>query len=391
MKYYQALNPKNMPKKQNQIFCFLILIIAIHISSCQKSYQKAENPQTNFELEIASTLTFDLDNTKTAYNRGVQVYPSQNPQYLLFFHSNGKYTSIYDLKSQDLLNEIHFDFEGPNSVPKSINYAYTHNFDSIFLFDPLPQQIYLVDSAGNNIDQFDLQLEDMMHYTYPDGIHPAYFKKGKLFLPTYPSPMENATSSDYGMIEFDIDRKAFGTQYNLSEKYDEGFWDKHSYRNAVFTYNEDKDAIIMSFPNDDVTDAQGNKSKHFACSSEMKTLKPLADEQYYDDGKTYRMQAEQGFYSGLKYDRWRKVYYRFAYNPIGKFADRSTLGKNASIIIINNEFEVIGESPINAKKYSFGINFINEDGLYFFNNYQYEKEDDSQFSFDLFKLKNVTP
>jgi hypothetical protein len=376
------------------IIITLTLTTLSPITSCQKSYQKAENPETKYELTISNSLDFELNNSKTAYTRGVQVYPTDDPKYLLFFHSTGNYISIYDLKTEELANEIHFEFEGPKRVPRSINYAYTHNFDSIFLFDPLPQQIYLVDSAGNNIDQFDLQLEDMMHYTYPDGIHPALFKKGKLFLPTYPSPMENATSSDYGMIEFDIDRKAFGTQYNLSEKYDEGFWDKHSYRKTVFTYNEDTDAIIMSFPNDEyiyVTDAQGNKIKHFAGSSEMKTLKPLANELYSDDGKTFRMQAEQGFYSGLKYDRWRKVYYRFAYNPIGKFADRSTLGKNASIIIINNEFEVIGESPINAKKYSFGINFINEDGLYFFNNYQYEKEDDSQFSFDLFKLKKAKP
>ncbi|WP_296622876.1 DUF4221 family protein [Marivirga sp.] len=382
-----------MQKKQNKLFYLLILIITIHISSCQKSYQKSENLENNYELKITNSLVFNLDSIKTAYTRGVQVYPHHNPQHLLFFHSTGKYISIYDLKSQELLKEIHFDFEGPKRVPRSINYAYIHNFDSIFLFDPLPQQIYLVDSAGNNIDEFDLQLDDM-HYTYPDGAHPPYFKNRTLFLPTYPSPMENATSSDYGMVEFDIDRKSFDTKYNLSEKYDEGFWGKHSYRNAVFTYNEDTDAIIMSFPNDKyiyVTDTQGNKSKHFAGSSEMKTLKPLSEELYNDDGKTYRKQAEQGFYSGLKYDRWRKLYYRFAYNPINKYADRSALGENASIIILNNEFEIIGESPINAKKYSFGITFINEDGLHLFNSDQYNKVDDSRFSFDLFKLKNVTP
>jgi len=373
-------------------FSFFMIAISI-ILACQKSYQTSENLERKYELDITNSLNFGLDNSKTAYNRGVQVYPENDPQYLLLFHSQDKSISVYDLESQQLADELIFDFEGPNSVPKSINYAYTHNFDSIFLFDPLPQQIYLVDSTGHNIDQFNLQLEDR-HYTYPDGNHPPYFSSGTLYLPTYPSPMENATSSDYGMIEFHIDRKAFGTKYNLSEKYDEGFWDKHSYRNAVFTYNEDTDAIIMSFPNDEylyVTDAEGNKSKYYAGSSEMETLKPLSDELYNDDAKTFRMQAELGFYSGLKYDRWRKVYYRFAFNPINKFADRSTLGQNASIIILNNEFEIIGESSINAKKYSFGINFINEDGLYFFNHYQYEKEDDSQFSFDLFKLKNATP
>ncbi|MGM0579292.1 MAG: DUF4221 family protein [Bacteroidota bacterium] len=382
-----------MPKKKNQLFYFLILIITIHISSCQKSYQKAENPQTKFELEIAGTLTFDLDNTKTAYTKGVQVYPDNIPQYLLFFHSQGKYISIYDLETQELSNEIHFEFEGSNSVPKSINYAYTHNFDSIFLFDPLPQNVYLVDSTGNNIDQFDFQLEDM-HYTYPNGTHPPYFNNGTLYLPTYPSPMENATSSDYGMIEFDVERKAFGTKHNLSDKYDEGFWDKHSYRSAITTFNENADKIIMSFPNDEfvyVKDAKGNKSKHFAGSSEMKTLKPLSDEVYNDDEKTFRMQAEQGFYSGLKYDKWREIYYRFVYNPINKFADRSTLGENASIIILNKEFEIIGKSSINAKKYSFGITFINEDGLHLFNSYQYNEKDDSQLSFDLFKLKNIKP
>jgi len=53
------------------------------------------------------------------------------------------------------------------------------------------------------------------------------------------------------------------------------------------------------------------------------------------------------------------------------------------------EFEIIGESPVNAKTYSFGINFINEEGLYLFNNHKYEKVSDSQFTFDLFKLKKA--
>ena len=376
-----------------QVKLNLFVSIFFFTVSCQNSYHSTEKIETEYELEITNKLTFKLDSSKTAYTRGVQVYPDSDPKYLLFFHSHGRYISIYDLKTQEILNEIHFDFEGPNSVPRSINYAYTHNFDSIFLFDPLPQQIYLVDSAGNNIDQFDLHLKDM-HYIYPDGTNPPYFNSKTLYLTTYPSPMENATSSDYGMVEFDIARKSLGTKYNLSEKYDEGFWDKHSYRKSISTFNEDNNSFIMSFPNDEyiyVTDAQANKSKHFAGSSEMKTLKPLADELYNDDEKTFRLQAEQGFYSGLKYDRWRKVYYRFAYNPINKLADRSTLGKNASIIILNHEFEVIGESPINAKRYSFGISFINKDGLHLFNNNQYEKEDDSQFSFDLFELKNVAP
>ncbi|WKV13760.1 DUF4221 family protein [Marivirga harenae] len=378
---------------KNQLAFLFTIFICILNSSCQNSYQKTENQKANFTLEIQNSLNFNLENHKTAYTRGVQVYPNHNPQYLLFFHSHRKYTSIYDLKSQDLLHEIHYDFKGPNAVPKSINYAHMHNFDSIFLFDPLPQQIYLVDSAGNNIDKYDISLGDM-HFIFADGGHPAYFNEGTLYFPTSPSPMENATSSDYGMIEFDIDRKAFGTQYNLSEKYDEGFWDKHSYRQAIPIFNEVNKNIIMSFPNDEyiyVIDAQGNKTQHFAGSSEMNTLKPLANEVYNDDERTFRLQAKQGFYSGFKYDRWRKVYYRFVYNPTDKFADRSTLGKNASIIILNKDFEIVGESPINAKKYSFGITFINKEGLHLFNNNQYEKEDDSEFSFDLFKLKNATP
>jgi hypothetical protein len=60
-------------------------------------------------------------------------------------------------------------------------------------------------------------------------------------------------------------------------------------------------------------------------------------------------------------------------------------------MILNNEFEVVGESSINAKTYSFGISFVAQEGLYFFNNSKYEKENDNQFSFDLFKLKNVVP
>jgi len=94
-------------KNLNTILISIVPLLFIPLLiSCQNSYQKTENQNANFILEIKKSLNFDLENDKTAYTKGVQVYPSQNPQYLLFFHSHGKYTSIYDLKSQELLNEI---------------------------------------------------------------------------------------------------------------------------------------------------------------------------------------------------------------------------------------------------------------------------------------------
>ncbi len=76
------------------------------------------------------------------------------------------------------------------------------------------------------------------------------------------------------------------------------------------------------------------------------------------------------FYGNLIYDKYRDVYYRFVYpetevQPNDNAMDIWQLGRSKfSIMILNKEFEVVGETLFPENTYASNHFFIREDGLY---------------------------
>ncbi len=76
------------------------------------------------------------------------------------------------------------------------------------------------------------------------------------------------------------------------------------------------------------------------------------------------------FYGNLIYDKYRDVYYRFVYpetevQPDDNAMDIWQLGRTKfSIMILNKEFEVVGETLFPENTYASNHFFIREDGLY---------------------------
>ncbi|MCZ4238092.1 DUF4221 family protein, partial [Staphylococcus equorum] len=75
------------------------------------------------------------------------------------------------------------------------------------------------------------------------------------------------------------------------------------------------------------------------------------------------------FYGNLIYDKYRDVYYRFVYpetevQPNDNAMDIWQLGRSKfSIMILNKEFEVVGETLFPENTYASNHFFIREDGL----------------------------
>ena len=53
---------------KNLFFIKLVMILSPLLTSCQNSYQKTENQNAKFTLEIKNALNFSLINEKTAYS-----------------------------------------------------------------------------------------------------------------------------------------------------------------------------------------------------------------------------------------------------------------------------------------------------------------------------------
>ena len=93
------------------------------------------------------------------------------------------------------------------------------------------------------------------------------------------------------------------------------------------------------------------------------------------------------------YDPYREVYYRFAY-PKTELDDKiNWMGKSVygrkkfSVIILDKDFQIIGETLFPEAIYNPYASFVSKEGLYISRDYQINYDQSEDFmTFELFKL-----
>src|SRR5690606_22957681 len=95
-------------------------------------------------------------------------------------------------------------------------------------------------------------------------------------------------------------------------------------------------------------------------------------------------------FSAIYYDRFRDVFYRVAITPpsLDQYLIEKKAVKHFSIIVLNNDFEKIGETIIDHEKYDLTGLFITPEGLCIFNKEKYGQNED-RLSFDVFALEEI--
>lgn len=110
-----------------------------------------------------------------------------------------------------------------------------------------------------------------------------------------------------------------------------------------------------------------------------------------------KTQCEHASYGKILYDKYRDVYYRFAYPPCeindysGDYVDLIRSGrKNFSIIILDNRLNIIGETSFPSYTYNSNLSFILEDGLYLsLNHIKNPDYSDDLLRFQKIELKEI--
>ena len=78
-----------------------------------------------------------------------------------------------------------------------------------------------------------------------------------------------------------------------------------------------------------------------------------------------------GYYSGIKYDRYRKLYYRLAVHPIDLVNVQNQRNhlkdKQLSVIVLDENFKIVGETLLPTKRHLYTTWFVGEAGLYISN------------------------
>ena len=376
------------------IYYSIISLFLLGSYSCKG--EKGE-PQDNYTLEATENIkSYPLDS-----------YVKYNPFYLWTFEENGKrYLSFlnygttqlyfYDFDTEKFLSKVTLEQEGPDGVGMLSGY-YIKDFNHIYVSSYIYQGIIRVDTTGVIVQKIPYRKTGSGYKiisSYNASSHPylpPIFIGDKMYITQQNNerfcPAEKTPIS----VAIDTIQKKYTslplTFSILTEKQVKSNGDRFSRdydgKNFIYSFYVDEDILVTSIDHAEVKRIKA-KSRYIDSPDE---------EQPLNVQKGPQLNLELARYGDLKYDPYREVYYRFAY-PKTELDDKiNWMGKAVygrkkfSVIILDKDFQIIGETLFPEAIYNPYASFVSKEGLYISRDYQMNYDQSEDFmTFELFKL-----
>lgn len=375
--------------KKTILFIFIVSLL----SSC------TDSKKYNYALDKTNnTLLFPLD-TKTINNPFCySLYTDDNnTTYFTFQNRSTNDILFYNINNKELEFRITAKIEGNNGVGLVSGY-YIHNLDSIYLTNLDIKEISLINKDGIVLDKYSYDEDLKGNPLSLFDLTAAYYKPAQIIgrtLYLYSGPdryVENAPVS----ITLDIDQHIINAlpfnypsypgsetklkKYGLENAFSRCYDGKH----FVYSFYYDENIYITSPAHDSIQKIKV-KSNYFP--------KVQLPDELTASPKDFCLNA---WYGNLIYDKYRNVYYRIAYPPSSdldidiKPIELENYGrKNFSIIILDENFKILGETLFPDFIYNSKILFVAKEGLYISDSHYLNPNfDDDILSFRLFQLKH---
>jgi hypothetical protein len=253
----------------------------------------------------------------------------------------------------------------------------------------------LLDFNGRIIDRLDFGKNDEFFSHASMTRNPDIYFNNEIYFVELPrDPYKDSVSFEYS---YNIRKKELiSREVSLPEIYQEYKWGTfHAYPNrskgpgSTFLYSWGID------PNIYVVDFESGQMKAFLAKSDFfRAIRPMNSTKVSaEDNMKYYI--ENDIYDVIVWDEYRKVYYRFARQGIPYVINKSgqiANGENkpCSIIILDENFNKIGETILPVGKYFVRDFFVCSKGLFISNSHYLNPElDESQMSFTIFKLDSL--
>lgn len=313
----------------------------------------------------------------------VYIGPTVNPvtNNLTYFEKNGKkligYAHMndlmfYDIKTQAFYHKIRFQQKGPDGVG-NLSRFHIENLDSIYIFTYT--HLLIADSSGHVYKRKSFS-EILTDKEQPIAPIPMFYihnnrvvnSQNKLDIACY--LMDDNIST--------VDNISTGFTYDIQR---DSIYLNNLYYPSIgkeLAYSRDKgnSKYVYSFylENRLHVISENGQSSFITCKSKYapRSLSPVipAGDLYTDVTATI---IKPRYYS-LLYDKWNKLYYRFFYLGADNLKQGMDLSyywalkdspAQFSVMILNEDLQVIGETLIPENTCSPFMYFINEDGLHF--------------------------
>lgn len=388
---------------------YLFFLITL-ISGCKKNEIEIINNlkgihKTVFKIELNDTKRFLLDSVTARRPRYMQLFMnSEEIRYFTFLNCYTNSIYIYDYQTLKLIQNIFYTDESNIKIRRSIEGYHIKNLDSIYLYNRPETELLLISGNGNFVSKISLRGKGEIKWFnlypqyYPQTVTPFIELKDKLILTG--QYFESIPENNIENFSFDahIDFKSHKVNYihtYPNELYGFGYnWNGGRPTTVYPELHPDGDKLIYSFPVSHdiyITNINSNSyNKIYGGSNFVGSINSIRGH----PNKTSKERAaihyiQQDWYTAIRYDVFKKVYYRFLLKGITEADNRTKeKEKSISVIIMDENFNYLGETEIgNCRDWYWQNSFVTKEGL----NIEYldNDMDEKYITIKIFTLKKI--
>jgi hypothetical protein len=343
-----------------------------------------------------------LDDYTTQSTEYLQIVEQNDSVFLAFINAYDNSITIHYLESGEFHKKIYFDKEGSNGVGKL--YAFCFADSSIYLYNQWVRKLFVSDLNAKLRKAIDIDLtrfssDNMFPPTlFPLTLSPINKIGEEIILTGFSlSANENKNETEENMpttAVYNLENDKIILCNGFPSIYHKGYWGADLNYRVVRYCIDSQNKIVLSYAVDEdiyVLDSLGGAKKAYYAGSKEQTekIKPIDNDRSSVNitrENVYSFYMENFIYGGILYDKYNQVFYRICSMPTYNYSKESRIiEKKLHVIILDEQFNKIGESTLPDAPYLILSYFVSPEGLHI----QVDSEDDDVMAFKTFKIKRI--
>ena len=389
----------------NRAYLFITALFVLIFMSCQSAKKNNVERLNEVELEAEKQLVFPLDEQTYYLSKSMFQFEENGKESLHFENTRKSLYSIviFDIENRQIAKQIPLHKTGPNGLPAVFGSRPSPGAQYILVAQNNISRISSINDKGEVIRNYNFQTPESQFTSLHLGSYyntPGFVKDSCLFLKIgIPKPDMKREDWPKTHMFASLDLRTGKVKW-VPIFYPPIF--KEEYENIdggygfSYDYNYKENRLICGFFGYDslmVTDDLKHIRWYNAKSRYLKSMKPKLGNAMAGINSIIEF-CETPKYWHIMYDKYRDVYYRFAEMPYKLAPNESPYdepkGKEFSVIVLNADFEIIGETKFPGKKYFYKMSFVGREGLYISeNNLENPQFDENKLVFTCFKIKKA--
>jgi hypothetical protein len=367
-------------------------LILLLLLKCTNS-PDARDSYGDARLTEGKTIHIPIDSLTSYEHKMMQVV---DDSLLAVLNKKENRIQLYSLNQHRLVDNIEFDYGGPDGVGNIHTFHYI-NQDSIFILSSRVRRIMLANANGKIVDHYSLA-DSPLHFgtLVGDSTFPLRLKGSRLYFAVLPfgNYIDPGLLGESMEMFYDIDNDSVGVSFLYPEAYQ---YEKNNYHinfSRTVGHSDFLVYVFSSLPYLFVKRAGSKEISRYDIQSHFAPdeLPDLSNRDMFDWTQIEDEFVEDRSNRVVAYDKFRAVYYVFLGHPTASRDPATGMRrlfdeKHHSILIFDTNFVKIGEYNPPKDRFLFSDFFINSEGLWLSNGHRLNPDVlEDEITFTLFTL-----